>query len=356
MPTIILCINTEVFCTKIAISEDENIVYQCDIDHSKEDFVMIDNIMEQLPFRRDAIMNQLHYDVVDVKSIQYVVAEGGLLKPCDTGVYEIDKTMVGDLIDGIGGDDIINMAALLAFTIANSLRIKSLVVDPASVDERSELASFYSHPITKKKSLFHAMINKYLSRQYARSVNKNYEDINIVLCHVGDRNVSVAAHRHGSVVDVNQAYMGYGPMGFFETGTLPVSNVVDMLFKKHYTKTEMLNLIKRDATFHSYTATNSVDEIMESSKNNNKTKTIMEAMAYQIAKEIASHYVTLDGKIDVIILSGKIFDNKRFFKYLSKRIENLAPIVAYPEDYTFEAMIYNVLQVVRGKIELRNYN
>ena len=89
MPTIILCINTEVFCTKIAISEDEKIVYQCDIDHSKEDFVMIDNIMEQLPFRRDAIMNQLHYDVVDVKSIQYVVAEGGLLKPCETGVYEI---------------------------------------------------------------------------------------------------------------------------------------------------------------------------------------------------------------------------------------------------------------------------
>ena len=94
---------------------------------------------------------------------------------------------------------------------------------------------------------------------------------------------------------------------------------------------------------------------MESSKNNNKTKTIMEAMAYQIAKEIASHYVTLDGKIDVIILSGKIFDNKRFFKYLSKRIESLAKIECYPNDYTFEAMIYNVLRIVKGEMVIKKY-
>ncbi len=355
MPTIILSISTEVFYTKIAISENENIVYQCDIDHSKEEFVMIDNVMEQLPFRRDAIMNRLHQDVVDIKSIQYVVAEGGLLKPCESGVYNIDKTMVGDLIDGVGGDDIINMGGLLAFTIANSLRIKSLVVDPASVDERSDLASFFSHPITRRKSLFHAMINKYLSKRYAQSVNKNYEDLNIVFCHVSDRNVSVAAHEKGRVVDVNQAYMGFGPMGFFETGTLPVSNVVDMLFKKYYTKEEMLKLINRNATFFSYLATNSCEEIMDSLKNNNKTKHILEVMAYQMAKEIASHYVTLDGKIDVIILSGKIFGNKRFFKYLSKRIENLAPMVSYSEDYTLEALIYNVLQVVSGKKELKTY-
>lgn len=355
MPTIILSISTEVFYTKIAISENENIVYQCNINHSKEEFIMIDNITEQLPFRRDAVMNQLHQDVVDIKSIQYVVAEGGLLKPCETGVYEIDKMMVGDLIDGVGGDDIINMAGLLAFTIANSLRIKSLVVDPASVDERSELASFYSHPITRKKSLFHAMINKYLSKKYAQSVNKNYEDMNIIFCHVGERNVSVAAHKKGRVVDVNQAYMGFGPMGFLETGTLPISNVVDMLFKKYYTKDEMLKLINRNATFFTYTGTNVYEEIMTSAKNNNKTKNILEVMAYQIAKEIASHYITLDSKIDAVILSGKIFEDKRFFKYLYKRVENMAPIVSYPEDYTFEAMIYNVLKIVNGEGKLKTY-
>ena len=177
MSTIVLSIITEVFYTRIAVSKDENIFYQCDIDHSKDDFILMDNVVDQLPFRRDAIMNRLRYDAVDIKSIQYVVAEGGLLKPCESGVYEIDKNMVGDLIDGVGGDDVINMAGLLAFTIASILRVRSLVIDPASVDERSEVASFFAHPITRKKSLFHALIHKYLSVKYARSLNKNYDEI-----------------------------------------------------------------------------------------------------------------------------------------------------------------------------------
>lgn len=355
MSTKILAISTEVCYTAIAISEDENIIYQYEIDHSKEDFLLLDNTIDQLPFRRDALMNQLRHDAVDVKSIQYVVAEGGLLKPCESGVYNIDKTMVGDLIDGVGGDDVMNLGGLLAFTIANTLRVKSFVVDPASVDERSELASFSSHPVTRKKSLFHALVNKYVSNKYAKSINKNYDDLNIIFCHVGNRNVSVAAHKNGRVVDVNQAYMGFGPMGFFETGTLPVSNVLDLLLKKHYTKDEMLKLLNKDATFSAYVGTNSYDKIIEMSKNNNKTKFILDVMAYQIAKEIASHYVTLDAKIDAVILSGKIFSNNHFFKYLSKQIENLAPVISYPKDYTFEALICNVLRIVNGEAPVKIY-
>jgi butyrate kinase len=79
-------------------------------------------------------------------------------------------------------------------------------------------------------------------------------------------------------------------------------------------------------------------------------------MAYQISKEIASHYATLEAEIDVIILSGKIFSINRFFKYISKRFESLAPIVKYTEDYTFEAMIHSVLQIVNGKLEVKYYD
>ena len=177
MSVVILSIYPEIYSTKIAVSEGENIVYRSDVNHSKEDFILFESVMEQMPFRRDAIMDQMRKDNVDIKSIQYVVAEGGLLRPCGEGVYSIDKTMVGDLIEGIGGDDIINIGGLLAFTIANTLRMKSFVVTPASLEERSDLAAFSPHPSIRKKSLFHAMINKYLSRQYAQSVKKNYENM-----------------------------------------------------------------------------------------------------------------------------------------------------------------------------------
>ena len=357
MSTTILSVCPKLYSTNIAVSEDEKIIYQNVIDHSNEDFVLLNNNVEQLPFRRDAIMLQLRNDGINLKNIQYVATEGGLLRPCKSGVYEIDKNMIGDLIDGIGGDDIVNIGGLLAFTIANSLRVKSYMVEPSSVDERSDLASFSPHPSLRKKSLFHPLIHKYISRCYAKSVNKNYEDVNIIFCHVDDRNVSVAAHQKGRVVDVNQAFMGYGPMGLCESGTLPASNVVDMIYKKCYTKEEMLKIINTKGTFSSYLGTNTIDEIMALYKDNDKkTKHILEVMAYQISKEIASHYATLEAEIDVIILSGKIFSINRFFKYISKRFESLAPIVKYTEDYTFEAMIHNVLQIVNGKLEVKYYD
>ena len=65
--------------------------------------------------------------------------------------------------------------------------------------------------------------------------------------------------------------------------------------------------------------------------------------------------MTLDAKIDAVILSGKIFSNNRFFKYLSKQIENLAPVISYPKDYTFEALICNVLRIVNGEAPVKIY-
>lgn len=356
MATNILSIYPKIYSTKIAVSNDFDIIYESEIFHSEDELFLYENLMEQMPFRRDAIMSQLRKDAVDFKSIQYVVAEGGLLKPCKSGVYNINKSMVGDLIDGVVGDDVINLGGLLSFTIANSLGIKSLVVDPASVDERSDLAAFSSHPSLRKKSLFHAMLNKYLSKKYASDVNKSYDSLNLIFCHVNDRSVSVAAHKKGKIVDVNQAYMGFGPMGFCEIGTLPSSDITDMIFRKCYSKDEMLKLINNKGTSFSYLGTNSFDKIMSLFENNDKkAKLMLEAMAYQISKEIASHYVSLDSQIDAIILSGEIFSFKRFFKYISKRIENLAPVVSYPKDFTFEAMIYNVLQVENKELEIRSY-
>ncbi len=341
--------------TTIAVSEDDVIVYQSKIDHSKSDFILFDNIMEQLPYRRDAVIYQLRIDSVDVKKINYAVAEGGLLKPCKSGVYYIDKMMVSDLIDEISGSDIINIGGLLAFSVANVLRIKSLVVDPASVDERSELASFCPHPSIKKKSLFHAMIHKYLSKKYADSIGKNYNELNLILCHVNERSVSVAAHKKAKIVDVNQAFMGCGPMGLCEAGTIPSSALFDMLFIKHYSKNEVFNVVKNNASYYNDLKTNSLDDIISSYKDNKKIKSLLDAMAYQIAKEIASHYVTLDNEIDAIILSGKIFTINRFLKYIYKRIEKLAPVIIFTEDYNMKALIFNVMDYVNNKKDFLFY-
>ena len=94
MAVAILYICPELHSTKVAVGEDGKIVYQCEINHSEEDFILFENNIEQLPFRRDAVMSRLRKDGVNLKSIKFVAAEGGLLKPCKSGVYQIDKNMI----------------------------------------------------------------------------------------------------------------------------------------------------------------------------------------------------------------------------------------------------------------------
>ncbi len=356
MATTILSIVPELYSTKIAVSEDEKIIYHAEIIHDDNDLIKYDNIIEQIPLRIDSIIIQLRKDSVNIKTIEYVVAEGGLLRPCKPGVYTINKSMVGDLIEGIAGTDIINLGGLLAFTLANNLGIKSFVIDPASVDERSEMAAFTPHPSLRKKSLFHALIHKYLSRKYAEATKCDYKDLNIIFCHANERNVSVAAHKKGKVIDVNQAYMGYGPMGLCEIGTLPASDIIDLFFMKCYSKDEAIRLINTKGTALSFLETLSFKAISDAIMNKNKkAKLFLDAMAYQISKEIASHYVSLEGRIDVIILSGTLFSINSFTRNIMASITNIAPIFCYDKDYTFEALIDNALHAINSKTEIRTY-
>lgn len=351
-----LVVITDDLVTKIAVCEGENIIYQCDIIH-KDDSVTIDmSMVEQMAIRRNAVLSQLRNDGVNLAGIRYVIAEGGLLNPCVPGIYPINKAMVEDLLDGMNGIDVVNLGGLVAFGVANMLGVKSFVIDPASIDERSEVARFVSHPALRKKSLFHSMIHKYLGYHYSLSKHSDYKKLNLVICHVDDKTVSVAAHKEGSVVDVNQAYLGYGAFGLQQSGTIPTSNILSMVYFKHHTEQEIKDLIFHSGSFRYYLGTSSVDKISDMlSEGNKKAKQIVDACAYQISKEIASCLIPLDGKIDAVLLSGKIFSVNRFFKYISKRIESLAPVSVYTEDFRLKALIFNMLKYLRGEMDVIDY-
>lgn len=351
-----LVVITDDSVTKIAVCESENIIYQCDIIHDN-DAVTVDMAMiEQMAVRRNAVLSQLKNDGVNLADIRYVIAEGGLLNPCVSGIYSINKPLVEDLLDGMNGVDVVNLGGLVAFGVANILGVKSFVVDPASIDERSDVARFVSHSALRKKSLFHAMIHKYLGYLYSLSIHSDYKKLNLVICHVDDKTVSVAAHKEGVVVDVNQAYLGYGAFGLQQSGTVPASNILSMVYFKHHTEQEIKDLLLHSGSFQYYLGTSSVDKISAMLRDGNKkARQIVDACAYQISKEIASCLIPLDGKIDAVLLSGKIFSVNRFFKYISKRIENMAPISVYVEDFRLKALIFNMMKYLNGDLKAIEY-
>lgn len=264
--------------------------------------------------------------------------------------------MVEDLKTGVMGIHATNLGGLLAYILAQKLGKKAYMANPVVVDELSDIARITGHPKFKRKSIFHALNHKFVSSQYAKSVHKKYEDLNLIVCHIGTGGISIGAHEKGRVVDVNQAYDGGGPFSITRAGTLPMGQLVDLCFSGDVTRNEVMEMLTSKGGYYAYLGTSSISKINERIvEGDNEALAISQALSYQVSKEIASHYATLKGEVDCIILTGIIFDSEQFLKNVKSRVGGLAPIALYPSVNDFAALASFGLMVLKNEVAIKDY-
>ncbi len=352
----ILIIYPEVDCTKIAIYRNVDPVFLKTIKHSKEELSQFKTIPEQTEFRMDCIRKELKRNNLDLNNIEVVMGRSGMVKPVSQGVYEINEAMVHDLTIGIMGMHETNLGGLISYGFAKEWGKKAYMANPVVVDELNDLARVTGHPLFERKSIFHALNHKHVACKYAKSVNKKYTDLNLIICHVGSGGISIGAHKQGKVVDVNQAFDGGGPFSIRRTGTLPMGQLVHLCFSGKYTEQEIMEMITSKGGYSAYLGTDNVNEINHLiAEGNEKALFISSALAYAASKEIASHYATLEGKVDAIILTGFIFDSEKFLENVKRRIGGLAPIALYPSVNDFEALAGYGIRILKGEITVSKY-
>ena len=207
----ILAINPGSTSTKIAVYNNNKSIFLKSIKHSVEDLAQFKTITDQFDYRKKIILEELGQTGIDVNKISAVVGRGGLLKPIESGVYEVNEQMKSDLRSCIMGEHASNLGALIADDIAQSLpNAKAFIADPVVVDELNDVARISGHPLFKRVSIFHALNQKAIARLHAKSLNKPYEELNLIVAHLGG-GISVGAHHNGRVIDVNNALDGDGP-------------------------------------------------------------------------------------------------------------------------------------------------
>ena len=343
--------------TKIAIYKNINLIFLKDIRHKRDEICGFKKIADQYEYRKNAILNELKENEIEIDFIEIVISRGGLLKPVKSGIYEVNEPMVEDLRKGIMGEHAINLGGLLADGIAKSLpNAKAYIADPVSVDEMNDLARIAGHPLFERKSIFHALNQKYICRKYARSANLKYDYMNCIVAHFGGGGVAVGAHLKGLVVDVNNAFDGDGPFALSRTGTLPVGDLVRMCFSGKYTKEKLLQMITHEGGLVGHLGTKNIEEIdRRISEGDEKAKFIMNALGYQIAKEIGAMYTVLMGEVDAIILTGEIFNIRDFTKFITERIEKFTKVVVYPLVDDMDSLANNAIMLLKGETEILEY-
>jgi butyrate kinase len=159
--TRILVINPGSTSTKIAIYQQEKVIFLKTIKHTPEELRKFKRITDQYEYRKDVIYKELKSADVYVETINAVIGRGGLVKPIASGVYRVNEAMRNDLLECKRGEHASNLGALIAADIAKLIpSAEAFIADPVVVDELQPLARYSGHPIFERKSIFHALNQK----------------------------------------------------------------------------------------------------------------------------------------------------------------------------------------------------
>lgn len=353
----VLAINPGSTSTKIAVFDDETPLFEKTLRHDPAELDKYGGIIEQYDFRKELVMEAMRENDVDPLGLYAVVGRGGLLRPVSGGTMKISPALLRDLKDPAlwGRIHASNLGAFIANAIGEELKIPAYIVDPVVVDEFDEIARISGIPEIKRQSLFHALNIRYIARLMAKELGKDISETNLIGVHMGG-GISVAAIKMGRVVDVNNALLGMGPFSPQRAGALPIGDLLDLAYSGNYTKKELTTYLSKAAGWMAYLGTDSGIEVNERVEaGDEKAKLIMEAMCYQVAKEIGASATVLSGKVDGIFLSGGLVYNQRIVQNLKDRCEFIAPVHLYPGEKEMEALCQGGIRILKGKEQAMDY-
>jgi len=352
----ILAINPGSTSTKIGVFVDLNPIFLKNIKHDPEELDKFEKITDQFRYRKDIIAKQLNDGDIPESVVKAVVGRGGLLKPIESGVYEVNERMKEDLRNSPIGEHASNLGGLIADAFAQQLDgVKAYIANPVVVDELDDIARYTGNARFQRKSIFHALNQKAVARSHAKSVMRKYEDMNLVVAHLGG-GITVGAHSKGRVIDVNNGLDGEGPFSPERSGTLPVGDIVRTCFSGEFTQKEVMKMIKGGGGLVSYLGTNDAYDVeMKMMDGDKECERVFEAMAYQVAKDIGAMGAVLCGEVDGILITGGIAHSKWFVNKIIERVHKIAPVHVYPGEDEMKALAMNGMRVLKGETEVKVY-
>lgn len=352
----ILVINPGSTSTKMAVYYDEKAILLRNITHTTDELSPFDAITEQQDFRRELVLNELERSNVALE-FDAVIGRGGLVKPISGGVYEINQQMIDDTLHGcVMHNHACNLGCLIAYEIAATIPgCRAYIADPGVVDELSPLARISGSPLMPRICIWHALNQRAIARRYARSIGKEYEDLNLIICHMGG-GISIAAHEHGRAVDANNALDGEGPFSPERAGSLPAADLIRLCFSGKYTERQLLKRIAGQAGLTAHLGTNDMRQILgRIGQGDEHAHLMVDAMLYHVAKNIAAEAAVLCGNVDAILLTGGMAHSDYIVGELRRRIGFLAPVYIFPGEDEMEALAFNALAVLNGKRKAKVY-
>ena len=351
----VLTINPGSTTTKLALFSEEKECASVCHEHTVEQLSSFALVYDQFTFRRDLVITFLHDQGIQPGDLAIAMGRGGILHPLPGGVYRVGPAMLRDLQHGRYGEHACNLGAPLADAVARRYGCEALIADPVVVDEMIEEARISGIPELPRKSIFHALNQKYVARMAASCISKPYEQARLVVAHLGG-GISIGSHRDGRVIDVNNALDGEGPLTPERSGTVPAGDLVRLVLSGGFTHQELKRKITGSGGLFAYTGTRDLKQLAQQADDGDTVAQFwIRVLVYQVCKEIASHFAVLEGRVDAVVLTGGIAHNVGIMQMIQDRIGTLAPLLVFPGEGEMQSLAENAFAVLDRGREVMDY-
>ncbi len=353
---LLLAINPRDTYTQVGVFRLGKAIFLKRISHKEEELTAFSRIADQTDYRSDLILDALKDNEIYFDEIRLIMGRGGLIHPVEPGIYEVNDKMKKDLVEAIPGEDVINLGGLIAREIAHRLsNASAYIANPVVVDEFSDLARISGHPLLKRKSIYHALNQKYIARKHAQSLGKKYEEMKLIVANMG-RAITVGIHYYGKVIDATQGFDGDGPFSPVSSGSLPIGGLIRLCYSGNYTEKQMMKMIRGEGGLYGYLGSSSGYEVDKRVQNGDeKARFYFEAMAYQVAKSIGSMCMTFPEKVDAVLITGAMANSKFLVDSLVSRIAKIGNVHIYPGDDDLDALAWNGMMMLKGEMKPKEY-
>ena len=351
----IFAINLGSTSTKVAYYEGETCVAKDSISHSSDDLKAYATVFEQKEMRQQTVLDYMEEHGIALEELDALVTRGGQTEPVNGGVYEINKAYVAQSMSGDYGVHVCSVGSAIAYDLCQGVKAKPLTVDTPCTDEFESLARYSGLKEIERISSFQALNHKAMAKYYAKSVGKNYKEMNLIVVMLGG-GITVAAHKCGRMIDGPDGLEGDGPFSNNRCCTVPVGPLVKLCYSGKYTLPQMMKHINGEAGLMSYLGTTDIRGIQaDIAKGNSYAEEVLEAMCYQTAKEIGGYAAVLKGDVDAILLIGGMANSDFITSHIRERVEFIAPVVILPGEREMESLCLTSLDALEGREEIQQF-
>lgn len=351
----ILVINPGSTSTKVSLFENDTVVFTANVTHEAARLKEFPEIIDQYPYRKETILNELAKNNISLQGIDAFVARVGGIVGLESGTYGINEILLQHSTTGFTAKHPINLSAKMVDDFAQTYGGQPFVLSE-DVDELDLVARVTGLADVVREARGHPLNQKEVCMRYADSVGKNYQDLNLVVSHIGG-GLTVTAHRKGRMIDSTDVINGDGPMAPTRAGALPATAVMKICFSGKTTEKQLYDRITKNGGIVDHLGTSDVRDIKERIKNGDTyARLIYDAMIYQIGKYIGAYAAVLRGEVDAIILTGGIANDSYLVDKVAEMVKFIAPVKVYPGEFEMEGMAHGAMRVLTGKEKAKTYS